>query len=173
MNELLLLASLLFSETKNLDDARGIANVVLNRMKKPEKFGNNLNEVIFAPSQFSGVGSDEWNKVVNNKLTKDDEKIFKEMILISSQALKGQLKDNTGGADHYVNLKKSQPSWSKVYKKTGQIDNHTYFLEVPEKPKRKYSKPLSFNETFKQAVDQGLKEFEWRGKKYTTEVKYP
>lgn len=129
-----LLASVLFSETKDLEDAKGIANVILNRTKRPERFGRNLQEVVLAPYQFSGVGSDEFNKAANLQFkNKDEENIFKQFLVVSHQALTNQLQDNTDGADHYVNLKISRPKWAKVYQKTKKISEHSYFREVPVK----------------------------------------
>ena len=129
-----LLASTLFSETKDLEDAKGIASVIINRTKRPERFGNNLEEVIYAPYQFSGVGTDEWNKAANLKFkNKDEENIFKQFLAVSSQALRGQLEDNTDGADHYVNLKLARPKWSKVYQQAAKIGKHTYYREIPKK----------------------------------------
>jgi hypothetical protein len=46
MNQAQLLATLLFSETKDPEDARGIANVVNHRMARPERFGGSMEEVI-------------------------------------------------------------------------------------------------------------------------------
>jgi spore germination cell wall hydrolase CwlJ-like protein len=129
MDDTTLLANLLFSETKDLKDAEGIANVVLNRMKRPERFGVTLQDVVFAPYQFSGVNSGEWQKVTTGNLTKDEEKIYKQFLRISGLALKGKLSDSTNGADHYVNLKLSKPSWAKVYPQTVKIGSHTYFKE--------------------------------------------
>jgi len=124
-------ASVLFAETKDLDDANAIASVIMNRAKKPDRFGKTVREVIYAPSQFSGVNSPEWNKAYNQKfVNKEEESIYKQMLQISYQALNGKLKDTTGGADHYVNLELAQPSWSKVYKKTIKVGKHTYFKEV-------------------------------------------
>lgn len=130
MNEALLLATLLFSETKDLDDAKSIANVVMNRLKRPERFGATLEDVVYSPYQFSGVGGNEWNKVVNNKfMNKDEEDIFKNFLSISHQAITGKLEDVTGGADHYFNPKLANPSWAKKMKKTYKTDFHSYFKE--------------------------------------------
>lgn len=127
-----LLAALLFSETKDLKDAHGIANVVKNRMAKPKRFGETIEDVVYAPYQFSGVNSPEWDKAFNQKFkNKNEENIYKEMLSIAYKATSGKLEDITGGADHYVNLKLSKPSWSKVYENKGNIGEHTYFKEVP------------------------------------------
>ena len=130
-NEVALLANVLFSETKDVNDAQGIANVIMNRLKRPERFGDTLDKVVFAPSQFSGVGTNEWNKAVSRKFKNSkEENIYKSFVSIASRALKGQLEDNTGGADHYANLKISNPSWAKVYKNTAKIGEHSYFSEA-------------------------------------------
>ena len=130
-NEVELLATTLFSETKDLDDAKGIASVIMNRTKNPNRFGGSLQEVIYAPHQFSGVGTNEWNKAATRKFkNSQEENIYKQFVSVASRALKGQLEDNTGGADHYVNLKISNPSWAKQYKNTAKIGQHTYFSEA-------------------------------------------
>lgn len=129
-----LLASVLFSETKDLEDAKGIANVIKNRMSRPERFGATLQDVVYAPAQFSGVNSLEFQKAVNLQFkNKDEENIFKQFLSVASSMTKGTLEDNTNGSDHYVNLKIARPKWSKVYPKTNKIGEHTYFKEVLKK----------------------------------------
>jgi hypothetical protein len=129
-----LLAATLFSETKDLEDAKGIANVIMHRTQKPERFGGSLQEVILAPYQFSGVNSPEFQKAATLKFkNKEEENIFKQFLSVSSSALKGTLEDNTNNADHYVNLKIARPKWAKVYPKTTKISEHTYFKEVLKK----------------------------------------
>ena len=130
MNEALLLATLLFSETKDLDDAKGIASVVMNRLNRPERFGQTLEDVIYSPYQFSGVNSNEWNKVVNKKfINKDEEDIFKNFLSVAHQAVTGKLEDIVGGADHYFNPKLANPSWAKKMKKTYENEFHSYYKE--------------------------------------------
>jgi hypothetical protein len=131
-----LLAKLLFSETKDEDDAKNIISVIANRLKRPERFGQTLEEVIFAPSQFSGVGSTEWQKAETGKLTTEEANVFKKFIVLSSQFNRGNWTDTTNGADHYANLKKSRPYFSKVYPKTAENKFHTYFKEIPLKKKK-------------------------------------
>lgn len=73
--EVALIARLLFSEAikKNPDmavkDATAIAHVVKNRLNRPQRFGETLEDVTYAPNKFSGVGSSEWQKIETNKLT--------------------------------------------------------------------------------------------------------
>ena len=142
MNEVLLMAQLLFSEASkdakfSDDDATSVAWVVKNRLARPERFGGTLEDVVYAPSQFSGVNSNEWNKVDSGNLTKEEEKIYKRFIQISSGVLRGDIKDTTGGADHYFNPKLANPSWAKKMKKTYSSGAHDYYSEtgVPLQPK--------------------------------------
>ncbi len=130
MDDVHLLASVLFSETKNLEDAKGIANVIMNRLKRPERFGMTLQDVVYAPAQFSGIGTDEFNKAANLQFKdKNEENIFKGFLPIANQALKGTLPDNVNGSNHYVNLSLSRPSWVKKMEKKTKIGSHTYFKE--------------------------------------------
>ena len=130
MDDAHLLAALIFSETKNLEDAKGVANVVMNRLKKPQRFGATLPDVIYAPSQFSGVNTEEYKKAINLQFKdKNEEKIFKSILPIANQAIKGTLEDNTGGSNHYVNLRLSKPSWIKKMEKKVKISEHTYYKE--------------------------------------------
>ena len=132
VGEVALLAKLLFSEAIKskpdlaAKDATAIAHVVVNRMANR---GQTLEEVVYAPYQFSGVGSKEWNKVETNNLTKDEQDIYKKFLQISHVVLSGKSQDPTGGADHYFNPKLVKPSWAKKMKKVYSSDAHDYYKE--------------------------------------------
>jgi spore germination cell wall hydrolase CwlJ-like protein len=129
MNEAQVLANTLFSETKDVEDAKNIANVIVNRTKRPERFGSTIQEVVFSPHQFSGVGTDECNKAANQKFNEKEAEIYKQFLQISYQAVKGKLEDTTKGADHYFNPKLAKPSWSKKMTKTAENKYHQYYKE--------------------------------------------
>jgi len=128
MKDILMLANLLFSETKDPDDAKAIAHVVKNRVANG-KWGGTLQEVVYAPAQFSGVNTKEWQKATSGKFTKDEENIYKRFLIISKGVLDGTIKDPTDGADHYVNLRLARPSWTKKMEKKTKVGQHTYFKE--------------------------------------------
>jgi len=174
-NNAALLANLLFSETKNLKDAHGILNVVNNRLARPKRFGETYQDVIFAEKQFSGVGTNEWNKAVNQQFTEKEAEIYKEMLALAQRSLTGQLEDITGGADHYANvelLKKrnSTPSWVKQYQQTSKIGEHTYFSETGKRKSESKSKE-TFSSAFSKARKAGKKTFTWNDNSYTTDLK--
>ncbi|KYK26436.1 hypothetical protein AYK26_07520 [Euryarchaeota archaeon SM23-78] len=134
MSEVQLLAQLLFAEAskkKDLsdEDATAIAWVVKNRLARPERFGNSLEEVVYAPAQFSGVNSPEWNKINMGKLTQDEQRIYKRFMQISSGVWLGTIPDPTNGADHFFNPKLANPSWKKKMKKIYSSEIHDFYKE--------------------------------------------
>jgi spore germination cell wall hydrolase CwlJ-like protein len=123
------LANALFSETKDVEDAKNIANVIVNRTKRPERFGGTIEEVIYQPKQFSGVNTSEWNKAASRKFNEKEAEIYKQMLQVSYLAVTGKLEDKTSGADHYFNPKIVVPKWAEKMKKTTQNKNHSYYKE--------------------------------------------
>ena len=116
----------LFSETKDIGDAMAIAWVIRNRM---EKQGKSLEEVVYAPHQFSGVGTKEWKKAESGKLTPEEKVIRDEMKSMVQGMIMGGVSDPTGGATNYFNPKLVKPSWAKNMKKMYNTDYHEYYKE--------------------------------------------
>lgn len=132
--EFKLITDLAFSEAgknKNFDnDVASIASVVLNRIAKPERFGATPEQVVFSPNQFSSIGGREWEKTQSGKMTQQEEKLYKRAAQIVSGVIKGTIQSPAGDADHFVNLKLAKPSWAKVYPKTYDSGNHSFYKEV-------------------------------------------
>lgn len=118
---------------------QAVASVVLNRFKasqvstaRANQFGRSISDICQKPYQFS-----VWNKNDPNraKLLSVDEsdKNFVRAITIASRAMHGDLPDNTGGADHYLNVSVTMklrggtlPSWADLKQKTVTIGDHTF-----------------------------------------------
>lgn len=111
------------------DDITAIANVIKNRASKPQRFGEGIAGVILAPSQFSGVGSPEFQKAQTQKFTLEEENIYKDIVQIGSGVLSGAIADPTNGADHYFNPKLVRPSWAKKMKKVYDSGSHVFYRE--------------------------------------------
>jgi len=150
-------------------DAIGIMNVIKNRLKRPERFGVTLYDVILAPNQFSGVGSPEWEKAYQRKFTKEEERIYKRLLQIAHGVLTDKIPDPTGGADHYYNPNFTHPHWADVYQKVYSSGAHDYHSEL--KPLKSKRNKLTFKEAFAKARREGKKTFYWRGKRYSTRLK--
>jgi len=129
MDDQTLLATMLFSETKDINDALDIANVAKNRALQGGWWGNNIQEVVLKPKQFTGVGSKEWNKVVQNKLTPQEKAIYDQFYDLSGKVLINSLPDTTEGATHYFNPKLVTPNWAKKMKKVSSSKFHDYYKE--------------------------------------------
>ena len=133
------------------EDATAILHVANTRVNNPNRFGSTMEEV-FTPVQFNGVGSNEWNKVDTNKLTKDEQALYKRALQLQAGVRNGSIEDPTGGADHYYNSKISNPNWGnmrtedkavngKYYPKTYETSGHTYFKETNARKKEPERKP--------------------------------
>jgi spore germination cell wall hydrolase CwlJ-like protein len=120
------------SSLKNFEtDIRKISSVIGNRTLRPNRFGATRQEVILAPDQFTGVGSDEFMKPIEGRLTKEEELYFKKCMQVAGMAQRGELKDEANGADHYYNPKISNPAWGKVYPSVDKSSGHKFLKEVP------------------------------------------
>jgi spore germination cell wall hydrolase CwlJ-like protein len=107
----------------NGEEERGkqlVANVILNRVDRIRN-QNSICDVVHAKHQFS------YEKGLQVDLSKNpDMESFKETIEIAYEAVQGNLKDITGGADHYYNPKKIRKvqKWMTAGEQLGMIGNH-------------------------------------------------
>lgn len=95
-----------------------VANVIMNRSAK-----SNLKpfEVITKKSQFSYLSRTDF--------TITDLDSHRKSMLIATDAVRGELKDITHGATHYLAPKrlKRQPKWVKSFEKTIAIADHNFY----------------------------------------------
>ena len=134
-NPIDLLARTLFSETKSIDDAIAIAHVIQNRLARPKRFGDTYEKVIYAPKQFSGVGTQEWEKAEKKRFNQQERQIYEAFKNIALGVQGGVIPDPTGGADHYYNPEISNPSWGKIFPETYKTKFHRYLKETTKKKK--------------------------------------
>lgn len=133
-----LLAVLLFSEVSKkaeflINDATAISCVILNRLKNPKRFGKSLREIVFAPYQFSGVNSTEWEKAVSKSFTEKERAIYNSLAEIAKTILAQKIEDITGGADHYFNPNLVMPKWAEKMKKVYSSGAHDFYSESKSK----------------------------------------
>ncbi|PCI54072.1 MAG: hypothetical protein COB36_11085 [Alphaproteobacteria bacterium] len=110
---------------------QAVASVVLNRLKRGG-FGNTVAQVCQKPYQFSVWNANDANRNLILAVNEDNAE-FQRAILIASRAMHGNLPDNTGGADHYLNITVTKrlrggtlPSWVDLSRKTAKIGAHTF-----------------------------------------------
>ena len=132
-------------------DVAGITWTALNRAKRGGRFGVNLSKVVYNRSQFTGVGSVEWQKAFNEKFVNAAEKNrYKRIQEVVDGVLEGAVEDPTNGADHYYNPTLASPGWGKLRspKSVGEWENyyeptgfdsgrHEFFRETLSTPERR------------------------------------
>lgn len=113
-------------ETKTGREA--IASVILNRLKKPHRFGGTIEEVCRKPFQFSCWNDNDPNLPKLKKVDLSDL-IFAECVSIAEAAVNGVLIDSTNGADHYHTTGVS-PAWSRGKAPCAEIGNHLFYNNI-------------------------------------------
>jgi len=108
-----------------------VANVIHNRFlsHRTQEFGRTYEEIIFKPKQFSGVGSDLWQKLdMPNLLTQREEKIYAECLDLAYTVLNNTIEDNTKGAVLFYNPSKTTPAWNwNAIERTMIIGKHHFY----------------------------------------------
>ena len=125
----LLFAEAIKDQNLSVKDATAIAWVVKNRMKEASRYGRGEEGVIHKPYQFTGVGSNEWNKVSSGKMTPQEKQIYQKFQTIAALVNSGKIPDPTNGANHYFNPKLAKPSWAKNMKQTYNSGAHEFYRD--------------------------------------------
>lgn len=119
---------------------QAVASVVMNRYEaaqrssgKARQYGRTVEEICKKPYQFS-----VWNKgdpsLKKMLAVNENNADFRRAVSIADKALRGELPDNTGGADHYLNIEFTRkirrngtlPDWVDLSRKTASIGAHTF-----------------------------------------------
>lgn len=138
-----LLSALAFGEATKKDmksfkeDVLGVVSAVYNRFQRPERFGGTVEDIVFSPSQFSSVGSKEWNKFVSKKYNEGEGVYAKAAVQAVSNFLRDQKPVHDG--DHFYSVpvmkqmvakRKALPKFTKVYPKVYETQGHAFYKEV-------------------------------------------
>lgn len=120
------LARTLWGEARGETKAgrEAIALVILNRLKKPSRFGKSIEEVCLKPAQFSCWNDGDPNISKLKEVDKSNP-IFAECVAIAENAVQGLLADSVIGADHYHTTGVS-PTWSHGKTPCITIGNHLF-----------------------------------------------
>lgn len=102
-----------------------VANVIMNRVKHPKRWHNDVVGVCQAPKQFSCWNKSDPNRAKLLAVTAYDPQ-FRIALEIAQAAVDGELEDITKGADHYHTHAVS-PSWSRGQEPVAMIGNHRFF----------------------------------------------
>lgn len=123
-----ILARTIYGEARGdgFDSMLGVANVVVNRLKTPRRFGGCIREVCLKPYQFSCWLKKDLNYPVVS-CTNIEDALFEMSSRIAYEVMSGELPDNTDGANHYYSSIISPPYWADEMFFTVQWGQHRFF----------------------------------------------
>jgi len=105
-----------------------VANVIVNRVRRPGWWGRDIVSVCLRPGQFSAWNVTDLNRLKMLTVTADDP-AFAVALDIARQAVAGQLPDTTGGATHY-HATGIEPAWAKTGTVSARIGRHLFYTGV-------------------------------------------
>ena len=133
-NDIDILARTLYGEARcEYTNSRGglasliaVANVIMNRSKKPERFGDSIEKVCLRPWQFSCWNAkDPMRKViVSDSLLKDP--VFKVCQEVARGVALENWPDLTHGSDHY-HADYCKPAWADLTKINLRLCHHYFY----------------------------------------------
>ena len=103
-----------------------VANVICRRVAFPRRWGNDIQSVWLAPSQFSCWLPTDQNRVQLQAVERSDS-AFAAALEIAEKAMARTLADRTSSADSYADLASVHPIWANVARQTAIIGRHTFF----------------------------------------------
>lgn len=124
------LARTIFGESRGQPFAGqcAVGHVILNRTKRPARFGKTVAAVCIKPLQFSCWNRNDPNfpKLMQAEITDPD---YAKAFAAAALVLSGERPDPTGGADHYFADYIAKPDWAEAMLETVKIGAHRFFKE--------------------------------------------
>jgi len=138
MNErdLDVLSRTLYGEASNQDWSGliAVAFVIMNRAKRPNRFGQGVIGVCLRPKQFSCWNDNDPNRIRLMRVTCETP-AFVRCIAAAASVLSNSVTDITGGSDHYhtvqapANTGNWPPAWARQMTRTVTIGDHVFYRE--------------------------------------------
>lgn len=135
-------AACLYGEARSepIQGLVAVANVIRNRIRRPERFGASPSAVVLAPWQFSmwhpTGGEGNYKRVLQLMQqfvagTQITDLGARECVGIAQLMLGDYLRDQTKGAVHYHALKQQpRPAWAMGHTPCVQISGHLFYNDV-------------------------------------------
>lgn len=126
--EVRILAALAYGEARNQGRKGMVAimHVALNRLDSG-KWGDTLEDVVFAPKQFSAFNAGDVNlRLIARMALTDGDKDWQRCKDVARRVLAGEIKDPTAGSLFYHEQSIS-PAWSRKMKRVARIGKHVFW----------------------------------------------
>jgi len=136
MNDVEILARTIYGEARGekIPGKEGIANVILNRVRKAKSRGGNywwgstVHEVCLKKWQFSCWNINDPNRAKLLQVSAGN-RTYQTCLRIARRAIAGTLKDATRGATHY-HASNVSPLWARGRMYSAEIGNHQFYSDV-------------------------------------------
>ncbi len=129
MDAQLILAQTIYGEARG-EGRKGmeaVAAVIMNRTLVGGWWGDEVISVAKTPYQFSVWNEGDPNRdLISSKAPGQGDPVFELAWEIAGRAIRGELEDPTGGADHYYNPHVVTPRWAEHFTETAVIGNHRF-----------------------------------------------
>lgn len=130
--EVLLLAAIGWGEARG--ECKGgsdkclaaVMHVALNRLSAG-KWGDTLEDVVFAPKQFSALNQNDVNlRLIARMALTDGDKDWQRCKDVARRVLAGEIKDPTAGSLFY-HEESISPRWNRQMKRVARIGKHVFW----------------------------------------------
>ncbi len=103
-----------------------VANVIVNRLKKGERYGKTLTEVCLKHRQFSCWNAGDPNRPLIQQEDLEKDPLFVLCKNVARKVSQEEWPDLTRGSDHYHALS-CKPSWSRAHKIKLRLGHHIFY----------------------------------------------
>ena len=106
----------------------GVAHIVLNRLKRPLRFGGSIFNVVHAPLQFSCFNKGDPNTA---RILKAEfgSIAYLQAIHVATGVLANLYPDPTEGSDHYFDNSIQKPSWANSMQFKIKLGSLSFYKE--------------------------------------------
>ncbi len=104
-----------------------VASVIVNRSKKPSRFGSSVHDVCMKPWQFSCWNKNDPNRALISTKTPGSDPLFDLCYQVAENVISGTWPDLTKGSDHYHAPMAALPSWAHQANPQISIGRHKFY----------------------------------------------
>ena len=104
-----------------------VANVIVNRSKKPNRFGSSIHHVCTRAWQFSCWNENDPNRALISSKTPGSSDLFDLCYEVAENVISGKWPDLTKGSDHYHAPMATLPAWAHGASPQVTIGHHKFY----------------------------------------------
>lgn len=105
-----------------------VANVVMNRLQRPARFGGTIQDICLRNCQFSCWNKSDPNYPIINKLSPETNELSQLAYDVAEKVATGVWPDLTQGSNHYYALSlRELPHWARGQRPQLRIGQHIFY----------------------------------------------